>query len=264
MLPAAEPPPSRAAQTLNFSLLACFLHMAQSVLAWGVIRVSRNSSLAVAITAAALSLAAPRADATVYIGLQQDAGPVVTVASNAAGFAFYSGAFGNFELVSVFGMGQPVTPFPLFLQDSAGAINNAGSANAGTLTIYVTSTGNTGPLGLVPFTSGFATVDLTSTWTETLQTYLDPGDGIYALTTLLGSASFAGVNSETDHVDAATGPGPFSVTSVFRFVASTYGGGTSSASITDAPPPSIPEPTTLAIRGLGLTGLGLMRRKRAA
>src|SRR3954463_16396385 len=104
--------------------------------------------------------------------------------------------------------------------------------NAGTLTDYVTSTGNTAPLGSVQFTSGFAAVDLAQSWTETLEAYLDPANGVPTgagtpggpgLVTQLGSAFFntVGASADNDITNAGTGGGPYSVTAVYRIKAPT-------------------------------------------
>ena len=121
---------------------------------------SHRPSLLALATSTALSVAPSVADASLFIGLQQDAGPIVTVVSDTSGFDVFSGSFGEFDALTVSGFGQPMTLSPLQLQSASTVINNAGAADAGTLTIYVTPTNNMGPIA-TPFTSGFAAVSLT-------------------------------------------------------------------------------------------------------
>src|SRR5215217_1898407 len=106
------------------------------------------SVLAVA-TVAALTLAAPAAKAAIFLGLQQDAGAIVPVVpiSSGPGFAINLSAFGQFESVAISGFGQPLLGPPNLLIDTATLVNIAGSENAGTLRVYVTSTGNTAVTG---------------------------------------------------------------------------------------------------------------------
>jgi hypothetical protein len=224
----------------------------------------RLQVVALAVTAV-LSVAVSGADATLFIGLQQDNGPIVTVASapTPAIPLVFAGAFGNFEGVSVSGFGEPGTVLPILLQTGTVEVNNAGPANAGTLTVYVTSTGNTAPVGSVQFTSGFATVNLAPTWTETLQSFIDPGNNIFALTTPLGSASFTTVDSHTALNTADAGAGPYSVTVVYRITAPSLASSSSTAGI--AGNAVVPEPSSVALLGAGLSLIGFatsFRRKR--
>src|SRR3954452_9920190 len=128
---------------------------------------NRTLSVLAGAAAAALSLAAPAANAGVYIGLQQDAGPIVTVVNNGPGLGLFAAPFGQFELTVDVGIGDPVVPFPLLLQSVVSVTNSSGNPNAGTLRVYVTSTGNINPVGLTGITSGFSTTNLSVGWTET-------------------------------------------------------------------------------------------------
>jgi len=78
----------------------------------GVESMARVTSVLGVAVAAALALAAPAADAGVYIGLQQDANPIVPKVVNAPGLGIYALPFGNFELTVAVGIGDPVVPPP--------------------------------------------------------------------------------------------------------------------------------------------------------
>jgi hypothetical protein len=218
----------------------------------------------------------PSAHATLFIGLQQDVGPIITVASNSSGSSVFRGSFGQFEAVMVSGTGKPTGADPFLLQSGSFLTNSAGAGNAGTLTVYVTSTGNAIPPGLLSFESRFATSGATAGWLLTVETYLDPGNGVYALTIPLGAASFSSVGSEAD-VSSATLISPYSVTGVYRMRAPSFGGANALISVAAAPVETrtfsashlsalaapIPEPETAVLFSVGLIVIALARSRRA-
>jgi hypothetical protein len=77
--------------------------------------------------------------------------------------------------------------------------------------------------------------------------YRDSGNGIFALTTLLGSASFGAVGSNTDIavVDSAA---LYSVTGVYKISALSLGGAGSSLAMSAVS--AIPEPASYVLFGL--------------
>lgn len=210
---------------------------------------------------------------TVSIGLQQAGvdgdgagvncvvGGICTVAGPSSPAAGVIGlSYGTFTINNITANG-PVGANTLLDSTSV----NVSSSTGGTLYVYVTVQGITAPVGAaVPFLSSFTSNALDAGMTLDTATYLSAADGLYALTTLLGSASFVGpqlVATDVDLASVPTGAGPYSLTAVYQITSS--GAGSSNATIAV----SVPGP----IVGAGLPGLlmacaglvALARRRRS-
>jgi len=205
------------------------------------------------LAGAVLLTSVARAD-TVSIGLQEagfNGGSIVSVASG-SGSASFSGSYGTFVLNLVDGLGTPPLPEP---QLDSSSIDVSSSAS-GTLTVYVTESGVSSVTGVNNFLSGFTMNILTSGWTVTESTYVDLGNGVFAITSPLGSQVFTGIGSASS-INATPSLGsPFSETEVFTISAN--GTGQSNATITMQ---RVPEPATLSLLGMGLLSLLGLRKK---
>ncbi len=138
------------------------------------------------------------------------------------------------------------------------AINLSGP---GTLILWFTETGVTSPTGTINFTSGLTSNviqgDISSV---TLSTFLSPTDGVSPPNgTLLDTASFTTIGTQTSTTSIATGPGPYSLQEVYTIVAT--GAGTANLTIDLAASP-VPEPASLAFVGAAFAGLVLLRQRR--
>jgi hypothetical protein len=227
----------------------------------------KNYSALAALAVAAILGTAASAQATIFIGLKQNAGALKQVASGASSVIYsaaHPAAANQFESIQVIASSPPTIGLPNLLQTSASISNSAGAANAGTLKIYITSTGNTIPLGNLDVTSIFFASSSTTPanapgWTETLQTYIDPGNGKFTTTTLLSSEVFGKSGSATDNEITNSGPGPYSVTAVYTFKVPSRGSSSATINLSAV---GIPEPGTLALLGSALAGFGVVMRRR--
>lgn len=204
---------------------------------------------AAAASLVAFAAAAPAAQATVYLGLDNGGG-IVTVDSGALG-AFYANAFGTFEFTVDSGTAGT---FPQLLASTSHTNNNAGG-DAGTLDVYATVDGLTGSIPK-HFLSSFTSNVMPAGWSVRLRTYVDTGNGLFG-GTLLADNTYTGLDSEDFHNGFVGGAGPYSVTARYTIVAPTQGDTLATISLG-----AVPEPGTWALMIMGFGGAGAMLRSR--
>jgi hypothetical protein len=194
---------------------------------------------------------------TISLGLQEagyNNGAIDTVGTaTLGGGASFTGTFGTFSLNQIDASGVPsqATNF------SSTSINTSTSA-PGTLFIYASETGLTGPLGQYNMLSGLTENFLSGAINSVSeQTYADVGNNIYGLSTLLASATFTATGTNDTVTMTPDFTGPYSLTEVYSVIGTGVGESSSTISMTD-----VPEPGSLLLLGTGLIGLGLVARRQ--
>lgn len=216
---------------------------------------ARWVALLVAFALSALATSA-LAD-TITIGLQEagvNGGAIITQASSLGNATVSGASYGTFSLNNISGTGAP------FLSEGAFDSNslNVSSSTAGTLSVYITDQGvtNAGQPGLIGFLSALTENSLTNGFSVTESTYVDTGNGLFALTTPLASTSFTAIG--TDSVETPANiptTNPFSVTAVYTITANGAGGANSTINVT------APEASSIALLSLVLLGGLVVGRK---
>ncbi len=207
-----------------------------------------------------LSTALNRAEAaTITIGLQEagvNGGAVTTVASG-AGIASFTGGYGNFSTTTSSGVGVPNLASPDLLLGNAIDVENSTSAHS-TLNVYISETGLASNTALTDFSSAFTSNLLTKGWTVTEKTYMSSADGLYDLSTLLGSAMFSSIGTNGPQLGAGATPGAYSLTELFTINTNGRGDANSTIDVSQTPLPA-----ALPLFGTALAaGLALLRRRR--
>ena len=195
-----------------------------------------------------LAFGAGAANAAVVIGLQENGGAITnTGVSSLTAFSF-----GTF---TVDASGTAITtPFGLDSQTL-----DTSTSTAGVLSVYVTETGITAPIGTVSFTSTFTGNTIPAGWTVQEQTFLDTGNGNFIVSGptahLLGNQTFSSFGAVQQSASVATGS-DYSITDLYT-VTST-GAGTANDTIDIS---AVPEPATWAMFLVGFGAIGFAMRR---
>ena len=223
-------------------------------------KMTQNTALA-ATLAAGLCLAAPAAHASlITIALQAAGvnGGAITALANDGGtgsvtYAPSVSTYGTFSTNSISAFGAPILPQGSLSSNTI----DASSSAAGTLKIWITEQGYTSPTGSGQFMTGLTSNFLRGGVTSVeLITYINPANGLYG-GTILSDVLFKGIGSSSITHNSPPLPGPYSLTQEYILTATGSGSTQDTISLT-----YVPEPASILLMGLGLAGLGVVRRKR--
>ncbi len=186
----------------------------------------------------------------VFVGLQQG-GPITQVDSGTDNLV-YSGSFGTFNVNLESG---DVGVLPDLLDSTTQ--NKTRSTSPGTLTVWVSYTGITNPLGVLDFKSGLTSNTLPSGWSVLEQTFADSSDAKWGTTTPLASELFTSDGAVVQNDFGTLPAGPYSVTEEYTITATGAG---STLDTIDLGAAATPEPAAWAMMLLGVFGVGAVLR----
>jgi hypothetical protein len=236
-----------------------------------------SRSLVAPVTAmvaiAVLAMATP-AHATLQISLQEAGvnGGAITSVGTAADFSSvsFTGNYGDFTVTIFGGSSDNGASLSDLLQSTTSVTNNSGTSK--TLKLYVSQTNYTLPAGsLLNVSSGLGGSVSTGSvgLTGIFQGYADKNNNLNGTGDFTTGAQNATQNGNTFDTGSANGvfsrTNPmYSLTSIVTFALSGGGKANYSSHVNVTP---IPEPSTMALGGLGALGLigyGLRRKARTA
>lgn len=163
------------------------------------------------------------------------------------------GVFGSWT-VEASGQSQPVTSNLL-----SGQTIDASTTGAGTLAVWISATGLTGPAGPAGFLSGF-TENLGSTpGVVTIQefSYFNADNAVFGTATPLSNATFSNLGVSSGEANGVIGAGPYSI--VTEYLLTATGAASANASVVVQ---SVPEASTWAMMVLGFLGIGFLAYRK--
>jgi hypothetical protein len=182
------------------------------------------------------------------------------------GVIAFSGSVGNWTIDKGNGFGPPFEVLPLLLDLSSFNAETTNGHGANALTILLSVTNLTGPLGVFNFVNAAGGTSSLGTTVYTSQAFLSTSNTVFCgsgcgtpITNqlLLSGLNFSGSQSGT----GATGAGPYAVTLQITIDANGPDQTSFDSQLTQN---SIPEPATLSVLGAGLLALGTGLRRKLA
>jgi PEP-CTERM motif len=214
----------------------------------------RYAVVATLLMTSAMWVAAAQAD-VIDVGASTNGGSTITtIASFPTGFgSFGPTSLGVFTLTGN-ALGSPTVPEPNLDSGTISVSSKAG----GTLDVYFTEL-NLSVTAFSGFISSFTNQLMTKGVTSvTESTYTGVGD--YDLANLLSTMTFTAEGSTADFAGTPAGLAPgYSVTEKYEIVFAKAGQANDTINLQ-----SVPEPASLAVLGVGVWGLGMIRRRKAS